>query len=73
MAREFPSMNKTDKRQTASRTGLLQTDPRTSSTVRDKLGEELRAMYGKLEAQPLPERLLDLMGQLAQPRSGRKP
>jgi hypothetical protein len=73
MAREFPSMNKTDKRQTASRTGLLQTDPRTSSTVRDKLGEELRAMYGKLEAQPLPDRLLDLMGQLAQPRSGRKP
>lgn len=66
-------MNKTDKRQTASRTGLLQTDPRTSSTVRDKLGEELRAMYGKLEAQPLPDRLLDLMGQLAQPRSGRKP
>jgi len=66
-------MNKTDKRQTASRTSLLQTDPRTSSTVRDKLGEELRAMYGKLEAQPLPDRLLDLMGQLAQPRSGRKP
>jgi hypothetical protein len=65
-------MNKTDKRQTASRTGLLQTDPRTSSTIRDKLGEELRAMYGKLE-EPLPDRLLALMRQLGQPRCGRKP
>ena len=66
-------MNKTDKRQTASRTGLLQTDPRTSSTIRDKLGEELRAMYGKLEEQPLPDRILALMRQLGQPRFGRKP
>jgi hypothetical protein len=66
-------MNKTDKRQTASRTGLLQTDPRTSSTIRDKLGEELRAMYGKLEEQPLPDRILALMRQLGQPRFRRKP
>jgi hypothetical protein len=66
-------MNKIDKRQTASRTGLLQTDPRTSSTIRDKLGEELRAMYGKLEEEPLPDRLLALMRQLGQPRCGRKP
>ncbi len=66
-------MNKTDKRQTASRTGLLQTDPRTSSTIRDKLGEELRAMYGKLEEQPLPDRILALMRQLGQPRRRRKP
>ena len=66
-------MNKTDKRQTASRTGLLQTDPRTSPTIRDKLGEELRAMYGTLEEQPLPDRILALMRQLGQPRFGRKP
>lgn len=66
-------MNKTDKRQTASRTGLLQTDPRTSSSIRDKLGVELRAMYGKLEEEPLPDRLIDLMRQLGQPRCGRKP
>jgi hypothetical protein len=66
-------MNKIDKRQTASRTGLLQTDPRTSSTIRDKLGEELRAMYGKLEEEPLPDRLLALMRQLGQRRCGRKP
>jgi len=66
-------MNKTDKPNTASRPGLLQTDPRTVSVVRDKLGEQLRAMYGRLEEEPLPDRLLALVGQLGQPRFGRKP
>jgi Anti-sigma factor NepR len=66
-------MNKTDKRQSASRTGHLRTDPRTSSTIRDKLGEQLRAMYGKLEEEPLPEHLLTLVRQLDQPRSTAKP
>ena len=65
-------MSKTDKRQPASRTGLFQTDPRTASRVRDKLGEELRAMYGRLEEEPLPDRLLALVRQLDQPRFGRK-
>jgi hypothetical protein len=62
-------MSKTDKRQPTSRSGLLQTDPRTVSAVRDKLGEQLRAMYGKLEDEPLPDRLLNLVRQLDQPRS----
>jgi hypothetical protein len=66
-------MSKTDKRQPASRAGLLQTDPRTVSAVRDKLGEQLRAMYGKLEDEPLPDRLLNLVRQLDQPRSRGKP
>jgi hypothetical protein len=66
-------MSKTDKRQPASRAGLLQTDPRTVSAVGDKLGEQLRAMYGKLEEEPLPDRLLNLVRQLDQPRSRRKP
>jgi hypothetical protein len=66
-------MSKTDKHQPASRAGLLQTDPRTVSAVRDKLGEQLRAMYGKLEEEPLPDRLLDLVRQLGQPRSRGKP
>ena len=66
-------MSKTDKRQPAVRAGLLQTDPRTVSAVRDKLGEGLRAMYGKLEEEPLPDRLLALVRQLGQPRSGGKP
>ena len=62
-------MSKTDKPNTAPRPGLLQTDPRTVSAVRDKLGEELRAMYVKLEDEPLPDRLLTLVRQLCQPRS----
>ncbi len=66
-------MNKTDKRQTASQAGLLQTDPRTVSAVRDKLGEELRAMYGRLADEPLPDRLLKLVWQLDQPHSKGKP
>jgi hypothetical protein len=65
-------MSKTDKPNTAPRPGLLQTDPRTVSAVRDKLGEELRAMYGRLEEEPLPDRLLALVEQLDQPRLGRK-
>ena len=66
-------MNKTDKRQTASQAGLLQTDPRTVSAVRDKLGEELRAMYGRLADEPLPDHLLKLVWQLDQPHSKGKP
>jgi hypothetical protein len=66
-------MSKTDKRQSASRTGLLRIDPRTSSTIRDKLGEELRVMYGKFEEEPLPDRLLNLITQLGQPSSRGKP
>jgi hypothetical protein len=66
-------MSKTDKRQPTSRTGLLRSDPRTVSAIRDKLGKELRAMYGKLEEEPLPDRLLALVRQLGQPRSRGKP
>jgi hypothetical protein len=73
MAREFPRMSKTDKRQSASGTGLLQADPRTVSAVRDRLGEELRAMYGRPADEPLPDRLLKLVWQLDQPHSKGKP
>jgi len=62
-------MSKADKSQPTSRTGLLQTDPRTASAVRDKLGEQLRTMYRTLEEEPLPDRLLTLVRQLDQPRS----
>ena len=54
---------------TASRPGFLQTDPRTVSAARDKLGEQLRTMYGKLEEEPLPDRLLALARRLNEPRS----
>jgi Anti-sigma factor NepR len=66
-------MSNTDKRHSAFRAGLLQTDPRTVSPIRDKLGEQLRAMYAKLEEEPLPDRLLTLMRQLGQPHSKGKP
>jgi Anti-sigma factor NepR len=62
-------MSKIDKLNTASRPGLLQTDPRTVSAVRDKLGEQLRTMYGQLEEEPLPDRLLALGRRIKEPRS----
>ncbi len=65
-------MSKTDGYQPPPRSGLLQADQRTSPAIRDKLGEQLRAMYGKPEEEPLPDRLLHLMRQLDQPRTGRK-
>ena len=69
MAREFPRMNTTIKRQSEFQAGLLQTDSRTVSAVRDKLGEQLRTMYGQLEEEPLPDRLLTLARRIKEPRS----
>jgi hypothetical protein len=62
-------MSKTDERQSAPRTGLLHADQRTSPLIRDKLGEQLRAMYGKPEEEPLPNDLLHLVGQLGRTQS----
>jgi hypothetical protein len=62
-------MSKTDKRQSAPRTGLLHSDQRTSPAIRDKLGEQLRAMYAKPEEEPLPDNLVHLMRQLGQTQS----
>jgi hypothetical protein len=66
-------MSKTGELRPSPWRGLLQTDHRTSPAIRDKLGEQLRAMYGKPDAEPLPEHLLHLVRQLDQPRSGGKP
>jgi hypothetical protein len=66
-------MRKTDKRQPAPQLGLLQADQRTSSAIRDKLGEQLRAMYGKPEEAPLTDDLLHLVRQLSQPCYRGKP
>ncbi len=57
-------MSKTDKRQSAPRTGLLHADQRTSPAIRDKLGEQLRAMYAKPENEPLPDNLVHLVRRL---------
>ncbi len=62
-------MSKTDGYQPPPRSGLLQADQRTSPAIWDKLGEQLRAMYGKPEEEPLPDRLLHLMRQLGQTQS----
>ena len=61
-------MSKIDE-QPAPRTGLLQTDQRTSPAIRDKLGEQLRAMYGRPEEEPLPDNLAHLMRQVGQTQS----
>jgi hypothetical protein len=40
--------------------------PTVDRTTRDRIGRELRAMYLDLERQPVPQRLLDLLGKLEQ-------
>jgi hypothetical protein len=40
-----------------------------SLAVQDGIVAQLRAMYRDLEAEPLPDRLLDLLKQLDEPRS----
>ena len=62
-------MSKTDEHKSAPRTGLLHVDQRTSPAIRDKLGEQLRAMYGKPEEEPLPDHLLHIVRQLDQTQS----
>ncbi len=59
-------MSRTDGYQPPRRSGLLHADQRTSPAIRDKLGEQLRAMYGKPDEEPLPDRLLHLVRQLGQ-------
>jgi hypothetical protein len=66
-------MSKTDTDQPRSRTGLLQIDPRTSAAIRNRLGEQLRAMYGTSEEETLPESLLTLAKQFDQPGSKATP
>jgi Anti-sigma factor NepR len=42
--------------------------PTLDRTTQDRIGRELRAMYADLERQPIPQRLLDLMGKLTDPK-----
>ena len=65
-------MSKTDTCLSASQAGLLRTDPHPVAALRDKLGEELRAMYEKLEQEPVPDHLLTLLWQLDRNCSGGK-
>jgi Anti-sigma factor NepR len=38
--------------------------PTLDRPAQDRIGHELRAMYADLERQPVPQRLLDLIGKL---------
>ena len=42
--------------------------PSLDRGVQDRIGRELRAMYADLERQPIPQRRLDLVGKLAEPK-----
>lgn len=42
--------------------------PTLDRSAKDRIGRELRAMYAEFERQPIPQRLLDLMGKLAEPK-----
>jgi Anti-sigma factor NepR len=42
--------------------------PTLDRTAQDRIGRQLRAMYADLERQPIPQRLLDLVGKLAEPK-----
>ena len=60
-------MSKTDEPQPPG------SDPTLSPAIQGKIGERLRALYGSLEAEPLPERFLDLLRQLKEPTPGDEP
>jgi hypothetical protein len=62
-------MSKTDEHRPATLPSVLKTDRTISPAILVILGEQLRAMYGKPEIEPLPDRLLDLLKQLDAPRS----
>jgi Anti-sigma factor NepR len=61
-------MSKTDEHRPATLPSVLKTDRTVSPAIQVILGEQLRAMYGKPEIEPLPDRLLDLLKQLEEPR-----
>ena len=42
--------------------------PSLDRSAQDRIGRELRAMYADLERQPIPQRLLDLLSKLAEPK-----
>jgi hypothetical protein len=48
-------------------------DPTLSPAIQGKLGEQLRALYRRLEAEPLPERFLGLLKQVKEPEAGDEP
>jgi hypothetical protein len=62
-------MDKTDEKSLPSHVRATTPQDSISLAIQHRIGEQLRAMYGDLKAEPLPDRLLDLLKQLDQPRS----
>ena len=63
-------MDRADKNCLLSQVFTTATRNTISLAIQDRIGEQLRTMYGDLKAEPLPERLLDLTKQLDERRSG---
>jgi hypothetical protein len=49
---------------TAPKSGKRENRAAITRPVQDALGERLRSMYGDLRAEPVPDRLLDLLRQV---------
>lgn len=61
-------MSKTDEHRPAYPPGVLKPDRIISPSIQVMLGEQLRAMYGKPEFEPVPDHLLDILKRLEEPR-----
>ena len=47
-----------------ARKGMLLEEPGLDRGIQDHIGAKLRAMYDELRGQPVPDRFLDLLGDL---------
>jgi hypothetical protein len=67
-----PDMDDTDQNCPPQAIAVKPRDP-ISLAIQNGIGAQLRAMYRDLEAEPLPDHLLNLLNQLDEPRSGKAP
>jgi hypothetical protein len=63
LTQEFPNIDDTDQNCPAHERAAKPRDP-LSLAIQDGIGEQLRAMYRDLEAEPLPDHLSNLLKQL---------
>jgi len=50
----------------------LPDEPKINQAIQGKIGEQLRTMYDDLKAEPVPDRLLDLIRLLDKPSSSER-
>lgn len=60
-------MSESDEHRPPSQPSVLKPGRTISPAIQIILGEQLRAMYGKPEIEPVPDHLLDLLKQLEEP------